>query len=149
MLVHKKGQSEFTYQKGNLVVKVPMNNNTCTVTLRTTYSNHGLLAREVSDDLLHERLVLKCECPDTAVSTGKNKEPVSLFNWHRRMGHHSMKTIVDMAKGAVTGMVLEDVPRDIPSIDTCPSCTLTKSRRFPYKDGRTCATEPLELIHET
>ena len=63
-------------QKGNLVIKVPMSNNTFTVTLRTTYPDHGLLAREdseVSDDLLHERLALKCEYPDTAFSTGENK----------------------------------------------------------------------------
>jgi len=146
------GRNGFTLrdQKGNLVIKVPMSNNTFTVTLRTTYPDHGLLAREdseVSDDLLHERLALKCEYPDTAFSTGENKEPVSLFNWHRRMGHRSLKTIVDMAKGAVTGMVLKDVPKDIPSMDICPSCALTKSRHFPYKDGRTRATEPLELIH--
>ena len=52
-----------------------------------------------------------------------------------------------MAKGAVTGMVLKDAPKDIPKMDRCPSCALTKSRHFPYKDGRTRATEPLELIH--
>jgi len=136
-------------QKGNLVVKVPMSNNTCTVTLQMTYCNHGLLVCEVSNDLLHKHLVLKCKYPDIAVSTGEDKELVSLFNWYWRMGHHNMKTIVNMVKGAVTRMVLEDIPRDIPSMDTCPSCMLMKLWHFPYKDGRTCATEPLKLIHET
>jgi len=117
--------------------------------LRMTYCNRGLLVREVSDNLLHKRLVLKCKCPDIAVSTGENKEPVILFNWYWRIRHCSMKTIVDMAKGAVTRMVLEDIPRDIPSMDTCPSCMLMKLWHFPYKDRRTCVTEPLELIHET
>lgn len=43
-------------RKGNLVVKVPMSNDTCTVTLRTTYPDFGLRAREESEisDLLHE-----------------------------------------------------------------------------------------------
>ena len=115
-----------------------------------TYPDFGLSAREkreVSDDLLHKRLTLKSESPAVAFSTGEKEKPVSLYNWHRRMGHRSMKTIVDMAKGAVTGMVLKDVPEDIPKMDSCPSCALTKSRHFPYKDGRTRATEPLELIH--
>ena|SRR5882757_8667292 len=49
--------------------------------------------------------------------------------------------------GAVTGMVLKDVPGDIPKLDSCPSCTLTKAQRLPFKDGRTRATKPLELIH--
>ena len=37
-----------------------------------------------------------------------------------------------MVKGTVTGMVLKDVPDDIPKMDSCPSCTLTKLRHFPY-----------------
>jgi len=137
-------------QKGNLVIKVPMSNNTFTVTLQMTYPDHGLLAceeSEVSDDLLHKCLALKCKYPDTAFSTGENKELVSLFNWHQRMGHHSLKTIVVMAKGAVTGMVLKEIPKDIPSMDICPSCMLMKSWHFPYKDRRMHATEPLKLIH--
>ena len=86
--------SHFRNQKGNLVVKLPMRNNAFTVMLQMTYPNHGLLAcedSEVSDNLLHMHLALKCKCPNTAFGTGENKEPVSLFNWHWRMGHCSMK----------------------------------------------------------
>jgi hypothetical protein len=48
-----------------------------------------------------------------------------------------MKTIVDMANGAVTGIVLKGTSGDIPKLDSCPSCALTKSRHLPYKTGRT------------
>ncbi len=63
------------------------------------------------------------------------------------MGHRSRKTIVDMANGAVTGMVLKDVPEDPPKLDSCPSCALAKAQRLPFKTGRTRAMMPLELIH--
>jgi hypothetical protein len=48
---------------------------------------------------------------------------------------------------AVTGMALKDVPRDPPKMDSCPSCTLVKAQRLPFKTGRTHTTTPLELIH--
>ena len=49
-------------RKGGLIFKAPVSNNVFTVTLQTTYPNFGLSAheeREVSDDLLHRRLMLK------------------------------------------------------------------------------------------
>jgi len=58
-----------------------------------------------------------------------------------------MKTIMEMAKGPVTGMVLEDVPNDIPNLDSCTTCALTKSKHLPFKKGRTSAIEPLHIIH--
>ena len=41
--------------------------------------------------------------------------------------------IIDMANGAVTGLVLKDVPDDPPKLDSCPSCALTKAQRLPSK----------------
>ena len=58
-----------------------------------------------------------------------------------------MKTIVNMANSTVTGMVLKDVPRDIPKLDSCPSCALMKAQRTPFKDSRMHTMKPLELIH--
>ena len=72
---------------------------------------------------------------------------ISLFDWHRRMGHCSMKSIVDMSNGAVTGTRPKDIPDDIPKLGTCHFCALTKSQRLPFNSGRTRPTEPLELIH--
>ena len=94
------GHNGFTLRdrKGDLIVKAPMSNNVFTVTLQTTYPNFGLSAheeREVSDDLLHKQLMLKYESPAIAFSTEEKEEPVSLFNWHRRMGHRSMRAILE------------------------------------------------------
>ena len=119
-----------------------MSKNIFMVTLRTTYLNFGLSThegREVSDNLLHRRLTLKCKSPRIDFSTGEKEKPVSLFNWHQGVGHHSTRTISDMAEGTVTGMVLKGIPKDIPKLDSWTFCTLTKSRHFPYDacDGTT------------
>jgi len=53
-----------------------------------------------------------------------------------------MKTIIDMANVAVTGMVLKDIPEHLPTLDSCPSCILTKAKCLPFKTGCTCATTP-------
>jgi len=58
-----------------------------------------------------------------------------------------MKTVMEMEKGAVTGMVLKDVPNDIPNLDSCITYALTKLKHLPFKKGRTRATEPLQVIH--
>ena len=137
-------------RKGTLVIRAPMKGNTYTATLRTMYPNLGLCAREsegeeTTDEQLYERLKLKS--PPVAFTTGEGGKTVSLYNWHQRMGHRSVRTIVDIAKGAVTEIILEDSPNDIPKLDNCPSCALMKAQRTRFKDGWTHATEPLQLIH--
>jgi len=126
-----------------------MKNNIYAVTLKTIYPDFSLSTVEedewVSDRLLHERLEGKH--PLVAFSTGEGSEAISLFDWHRRMGHRSMKMIIDMANGAMSGLVLKDVPEDPPKLDTCPSCALAKVRRLPFTTGHTRASEPLEIIH--
>jgi len=60
--------------------------------------------------------------------------------------HFCMKTIIDMANGAVTGLVLNGVPEDPPKLDSCPSCAPTKAQRLPFKTGcpriRAAGTRP-------
>lgn len=128
-----------------LIARATSKNGVYPTTLKTIYPDLGLIAGE--PDLSDEALLQRLEHRNTAFGTEEKSDDVSLYNWHRRMGHRSMKTIVDMANGAVTGMVLKDVPGDIPKLDSCPSCALTKAQRLPFKDGRTRATKPLELIH--
>ena len=99
---------------------------------------------EDSDEALHNCLE---NWRMVALNAAEDPKAISLFDWHRRMGHRSMKTIASMANGAVTGMVLKDVPEDIPKLDMCASCTLTKLQHLPFKTGRTRTTKPLELIH--
>jgi len=137
--------------KEHLIARAAMKNGVYPLTLQTIYPNFGLVAgevdEEVSDEKLHERLEHEDEHPLSAFSTGEKSDAIGVYDWHRRMGHHSMKTIVDMANGAVTGMILKDVPGDPPKLDSCPSCALAKAQRLPFKTGRTRATMPLELIH--
>jgi len=78
-----------------------------------------------------------------AFNTGERSEAISLYDWHRRMGRRCIKPIIDMANGAVTGLVLKDVPEDPPTLDSCPFCALTEAQRLPFKTG----LEPLELVH--
>ena len=84
------------------------------LTLQMIYPNFGLVAREadaeVLDKELHKCLEHGDEHPQLAFSTGEKSDVISVYDWHRRMGHRSMKTIVDMANGTVTGMVLKDIP---------------------------------------
>ena len=48
-----------------------------------------------------------------------------------------MKTIINMANGAVE-MVLNDVPGDLPKMDSCLSCALVKSQSLPFKTSHIC-----------
>jgi hypothetical protein len=68
---------------------------------------------DLSDEALQECLELCGNGSSVAFSTGNTSEPVSLYDWHQGMGHRSMKTIVDMADGPMTGIMLKDIPSDI------------------------------------
>ena len=59
-----------------------------------------------------------------------------------------MKTIVDMANGTVTWVVLKDIPGDPPKMDSHPPCALAKAQHLPFKTGHKYARAPLELIHD-
>ena len=50
---------------------------------------------------------------------------IGVYDWHRGMGHRSKKTMVDMANGAVTGMVLKTYCK------TCRGWTVLRSRAKP------------------
>lgn len=136
--------------KGNLVLHVPMKDNTYTVKLRTIYPDLSLYMQEEGDELtndeLYGQLELKYGSPKVAFTAGEAK-PVILYDWHQRMGHHSMKTIVNIANSTITGITLSNSPSDIPKLDTCTLCALTKVKCTPFKDGWTCTAEPLEVIH--
>ena len=84
------------------------------------------------DAKLHGHLEHGDEHLLTAFTIGEKSDRISVYNWHRRMGHRSMKTIVDMANGALTGVVLKDIPEDPPKLDSRPSC---KVQHLPFKTG--------------
>jgi len=99
----------------------------------------------VSDEVLHECPQHEGEHSLVAFSTGEVLGAISQYNWHRGVGHWSMTTIIDMANGAVTGLV-KDVPEDPSKLNSCPSCAFTEARRLPFETGRTLALRPLRLI---
>ena len=137
--------------KDQMITRATLRNGVSLLSLQTIYPDFGLITSkanaEVSDEELHERLQYGDEHPQSAFSTGEKSDAIGVYDWHRRIGHRSMKTIVDMANEVVTGIVLKDVPENPPKIGSCPSCVLTKAQRLPFKTGRTRTTEPLELIH--
>ena len=115
------------------------------------YPDFSLIANEadegVSDDQLHECLGHGDQDLLRAFSTRERSDKISVYDWHCRMGHCSMKTIINMANGAVTGMVSKDIPADLPKLDSCLSCALAKAQRLPFKTGCMRVTKLLELIH--
>ena len=116
-----------------------MKDHTYIVTMRTIYPHFGLCARdseiEATDEQLGEHLELRFNSHPVALTAGEGTRSASLYDWHWRMGHRSMKTIISMAKGAATGVILKDLLSDIPKLDSCPSCTLMKAKRLPFKAG--------------
>ena len=137
--------------KERLIACVSLKNGVYPLTLQMIYPNFSLITNEadegVLDDQLHECLGHGDQDLLRAFSTGERLDEISIYDWHHRMGHCSMKTIVDMANGAVTGMVLKDVPADLPKLDSCLSCTLAKAQCLPFKTGCMHTTKLLELIH--
>ena len=98
------------------------------------------------DEEPHECLEHGGEHLLAAFRTEEKSDATSVYDWHRRIGRRSTKTIVDMANNAVAGMVLKD-PEGQLRLDSISSCALTKAQRLPFKTGRTRATTQLELIH--
>ena len=63
-----------------------------------------------------------------------------MYDWHQKVGHRNMKSMVHIANGAVTGMVLETY------LKTCRGRAAAKAQRIPFKTGRTRATTLLKLV---
>ena len=80
----------------------------------------------------------------TTSSIREKSDTISVYNCHQRMGHGSMKTIVEMTNSAVTGMV----PKDIPEGWATARPALGKAQSFPFKTGHSRATTQLEIIHD-
>ena len=141
----------FYDSKERLIACVSLKNGIYSLTLQTIYPDFSLIANEadegVLDDQLHERLGHGDQDLLRAFSTRERLDEISVYDWHCRMGHCSMKTIINMANSTVTGMVLKDVPADPPKLDSCPSCALAKVQHLPFKTGHMCAMKLLELIH--
>jgi hypothetical protein len=121
------------------------------------YETMGLPKRQLSEvraifgeviDTTDEKLE-KCsgrlEIVSAAFSSAEEMKLVSLIKWHKRMGHRGMRLVKDMAKGVV--MEIIDLPQKILTLYDCMACTMSKSKRLPFKTGRTRAKWILELVH--
>jgi hypothetical protein len=65
------------------------------------------------------------------------------MTWHRRLGHPTFKTVVELAQKGVSGMVIMDLPAKIPSLDARAACVVAKSVHLPHKKGHERANEHL------
>ncbi|SGY49785.1 BQ5605_C001g00817 [Microbotryum silenes-dioicae] len=104
----------------------------------TILRNGEFIASTIVSDGLYE---LDIKQPNLALAT-RETVGAPLMLWHRRFGHPSPQTIIDMARGgAVQGLVFSDK-----LISDCLHCVLAKSKRSPFTIKATVATEILERV---
>ena len=83
-----------------------MNNGVFPLTLQKVYHDFDLVASTADAGVsLHERLEHRDEHLLTAFTIVEKSDAIGVYDWRWRVGHRSMKTIVDMAM-AWTRMVL-------------------------------------------
>jgi hypothetical protein len=91
-----------------------------------------------------EELEKRLENISTAFSPAEDMKSVSLIKWRKQMGHPMMRVVNGMAKGAVTGMAMNDLPEKMPNLDDRMVCAMSKSKRLLFQTCRTRAKEVLE-----
>lgn len=73
----------------------------------------------------------------------KNEKDSAGMKWHRRLGHASISYLLELQKQYP---VLESVVFD-DSINQCDICKIAKFTKLPFKELRTRAVRPLQVIH--
>lgn len=66
--------------------------------------------------------------------------------WHVRMGHASLEYLRRLQKIWINNKKLQDVDFN-DSIKDCEICALSKFKKLPFKNIRSRATRPLQVIH--
>ena len=122
-----------------VIFRAPMHHNTYIVWLHAIPTERSYYVWDTPDDELQE--------PLTALLAQECQKPVSLFDWHQRMGHPRVLSIVKMAQYTVNGMAISRNTEKDMVLDDCPTCALTKAVRHPFSGTRTRATEVLQLVH--
>ncbi|CAK5275203.1 unnamed protein product [Mycena citricolor] len=92
-------------------------------------------------DVVDEKLV----APTTVAITGRNrKQPTSMENWHRQLGHADIRMIQRMAtRGFVEG--LDITKGEVRGM--CQDCILGKQDRAPFDDEVVHENNALERVH--
>ena len=83
----------------------------------------------------------------TVMARGGNRMEAMLMTWHRWLGHPSFKTVVALARGGTSGIVISDIPARIPGLDACAACVAAKLVHLPHKEGRKRVSKYLERVH--
>jgi len=147
----KDGAMELWDRLGDLFAVISKSNNVYLVKLTIVTPDSGFaawLGKEVGTDQSPEDVVKHIN--DYALLTtakGVHSSDTSLLTWHCRLGHPSFKTVVELLKGGVSGMVITDVPEKIPGLDVCAACVAGKSLHLLHKEGRMRVMEFLERVH--
>ena len=119
-----------------MITHTTLKNGVYPLTFQTIYPNVSLVVSEAA-----------AKVSLSALSISKKSDAISVYVWHQTMGHQSMKTIVDTENSVVTRTVLKDIHGDLPTMDSCLSCSLATAQHFLFKTGCMCMTMPLEPIH--
>ena len=67
---------------------------------------------------------------------GGNGTRAALMTWHRRLGHPSFKTVVELAQSDANGMAITALPVTIPGFGACAAYVAEKSVQLPHKEVR-------------
>ena len=146
----KQGSIELKDWSGDVFANVPKVKNIYLVELEMIPCGTSLVTwrEDTTLDLTEDALMDYLQhVVMSATARGGNGREVSLLTWHHRLGHCSFKTVVDLAQGGVSGIVISDLPVNIPGLNTCAACVAAKSVHLLHKEGRSRATEYLEHIH--
>ena len=145
----KDGEMELRDQEGDVFTNITRVNNVYPMELKV--KTPGLSAwMDTSEDAdpTHQELVDRLgKVAMTATAKGGRGTEATLMTWHRRLGHPSFKTVVELAQKGASGMVITDMPAKVPGLDACAACVAGKSVHLPHKEGRERATEYLERVH--
>jgi len=143
------GGMELRNQDGHKVADVEMVNDVYLMMLDVIPPEVALAAwaRGVAGPT-HEELIERLGAVAlVATAKGPDGMRVTLWTWHRRLGHPAFKMVLALAQSGASGMVITDVPAVVPSLDACAACVAAKAIHLPHKEGRSRASEYLERVH--
>jgi hypothetical protein len=89
-----------------------------------------------TDETTHNKLVGHLEkVAMVATARGSDGVKACLLTWLRRLGHLILKTVMALAHDGASGIVIMDLPENVPGLDGCAACVTAKSVHLPHKEG--------------
>jgi transposase InsO family protein len=145
----REGGMELRNRDGDMFANIERVNNVYPMVLKVVPPKAMLAAwTDEGADPTYEELEQRLDrVALVATAKGGNGTEASLMTWHRRLGHPTFKTVVELARKGASGMVITDLPAEIPGLDACAACVAAKSVHLPHKEGRERANEHLGRVH--